>query len=695
MLMADTNFLQQRKDKNIVAIHWSPTKEEEKAMIHDRQHIDDMYSYRAQFEDKWNEAAKKWNMLAESQPDSDMSNFVIPLSRMATHTGIVSMRQSLPEFGYIPGGMDDRKRVYLLREVNSHIDRMCNMEQVMDQFAVDFAVLGNGVLEDFVKVPYRTYRKEKLTQDGKRTGKYTSVFRRDWSKPKLGTRARSPWECAFDSNARNVSDIRACTFRDKISFDKFVEQYKIRPSSGDMFDYKNVDSVSPGLVYLFNSDGDIKTEQRSDEMVVIDNYQNEILDVWRVYANGILIWDVSLSSIHRHGKITLSLVPNHHKYDKGMRTHALYGAGDPELLEDLDDLVNSATNLYIDNMKKAQTNIVSIEGAGSLDVEEFDFTTGQVVPGKVNVQSLGSSHQMEWLNFKSTVEEWAIQIVKKNFKRLEGETAKTATEIMMKKQSENHGLVYQVKKMESSGIIEHAKKRTFDIMEHLTVDEWEDITEEDIDRIEGMVGEEIANEDIIYDKDTRKPIKVRFTEKFRTRGRVFDEIFLNGKRHIDGLRETKELRGQDGVVTASKEYLWTREYILHGQIPDVYIVGQSILGEDKVIELAKYDRVIQNLITFLQLNPEMLKEIDLRKLFEKNLDIIDISKEEVYNDTGNIDENDRQAMEKVKQIKALLTDQLQNVNTPQQVIPPPPTAENAPTTQAMFGGGQAGDTQAL
>lgn len=625
--MAEFRNLSDDEKKSEPAIRL--TREEEKALRDDMVAIKRMYEYRKEFEHEWLEAADRWNMLVHPTED-DNANFYVGIARMVTDTGITAMRQQLPDIGIIPGGIDDKKKVYFLKEANAHVDRMTNMEAVMDQFMVDYAVLGNGVLESYVKTPYTTSRKPIIDKNGKPTGKYREIIRRDWSRPRIGTRARSPWECAFDESARTGGEIRRCTWQEKISFNEFLEQYDRRPEG----EYKNLKYVEPGIKYVVNEET-LEREDTDGDKVAIDHYQDEVQDIYRIYANGVPIFDVPLSSLHAHGKITLSLVPNHHQYDKNRRTHALYGMGDPQLVADLEDLIQAATNMFIDNYRRKNTYVVGIENGG-LDVSEYEFSGGEIVNGRVSVQSLGAADLPEWQVYKSEIEELAIQLGKKNYKRPEGESARTAFEIQQKLAAETRGMKYQIKKMESGGLLEHAKKRLSDIMEHMTVEEYEEITEEEVSRIKDMMGQELAPEDVILDPKTRKPIKVKVVEKFRTRGKVFEEEFKKGKRHVDGLREVVELNGQDGVVTAAKEYLWTREFTLHGGIPDVYLIGKTMLGEDNISEMAKGDRVIQNLSNIASIAPA-LKElgVDPAKFVEKTIEDVEWTREEIMEDDGD------------------------------------------------------------
>ncbi len=624
-------------------------KEQEEQTLKDREAIDRMYEYRATQEDKWLKYAAKWNQLIEGDDiETGIAHFNVPISRMATHTGIVAMRQDLPDLILKPEGRDDRKKAELIRDASAHIDKMCNMESHMDQMIIGYSVLGNGVLEDYMQVPFKTRKRIKLDKNGKPTSKFTWTTRRDWSRSKIGTRSRSIWECAFDHRARTVAEIKMCTFQDKISYPEFKTQYMSGMDSAP--DYINTDKVEPGVVYMFGDKGNWERDVRDDDMVILDTFQDEDSDSHRLYANGVLIWDVPLSSLHRHGKITLSLIPNHHKFDNNLKTSCLYGSGDPELLEEIDDLVNAMTNQFITNMASKNTYVVGVEGG---NVEEYDIESGDVITGRVNVQSMGAADINEWNSFKEVVEEWGIQVTKKNWKRIQADTAQTAFEAMQKQQNEDQGMRYQIKVMEAGGLYNHFYKRIYDIMEHMTVEETEALQEEEIKSISEFIDQGgTAPEDVVLDTKTGKPAKIKYTEKFTTRGSVYEEVFINGKRHIDSLRHVKELDGEDGTMVAAREYLWTMEYITRGMIPDFYVIGKSMEGRDRNMELQQMERFLGMVVTLKQLNPEMA--IKFEGILERAVDSLDIMKREELMDVSDDDESTVEFKEGIQALEETL-----------------------------------------
>jgi hypothetical protein len=251
-------------------------------------------------------------------------------------------------------------------------------------------------------------------------------------------------------------------------------------------------------------------------------------------------------------------------------------------------------------------------------------------------------------------------MVKKNYRRLEGEVAKTAYEAAQKKGDENKGMEYQIKRMEAGGLLEYAKKHISDIMEHLTVEEWSDVLDEDVAAVKELLASgELGDADVIFGRG-RRPIQVRYVEKIRTRGRVFKEGYTKGKRALDKLQEVKELRGQDGWLSASKEYLHTKSWRLFKKVPDIYLVGKTILGQDDLIELGKIEQVIQHLTSLVNL--QMLEQqaqtslgLDYEKFQNQIFDAVGKRREDVTSSPGDKKIADTQAaIKKAKEQKALL-----------------------------------------
>lgn len=662
--------LQTGEDKTVSDGNYTLSDNQLQSMRRDRRNIDNDLLYRGQFEPYWKLGATKWNLVAPPSLQGT-PNYVVPISRMATHTGIVSMRQSLPEIIPVPEGADEKKLSYLLGEASAHVHRMTNMEAVLDQGMVDYAVLGNMILESYVKVPFKTKRVAILNEKGEETGKYKTVTVRDWSKPKIGTRSRSPWECAFDSGARTPSEIRRCWWQEKMSKAEFDERFTNKPGN----DYINLKHVQEGKVWSFGDKGELERVAVDHDRIIVDNVQNELEDAWRIYANGVLIWDVPLSKCHAHGKITLSLIPNHHKYDKNGRTHALYGAGDPELLEDLDDLVNAFTNLLIQNLKLKNTYVVGVDGG--LPVDEIDLESGMPISGKVTVQSLGSADVGEWQAIKQSFEQWAVQIVKKNYMRLEGEVAKTAYEAAQKKQAENVGQEHQIKKMESGGLLEYARKHVSDIMEHMTVEEWSDVVDKSPKEIQELIdAKELAQEDVVFDKDTKTPLKIRYIEKFRTRRKVYQDDMLKGKRDLQNVKELCECEGEDGWLPAAKEYLQTRSWRLYKKVPDVYLIGKTMLGQDDLVELSKIEQMVNNLtlinnLEFQAKQYQIDMGMDFDSMREKAITAIGAKREEFLPDENS--EEGTKIEEDIRMAEQLMQ---------QARLTPPPSAQ-APVQAPM------------
>lgn len=586
-------------------LDWQPTEEELTNLANDMRDIDEWYKYRSYEEDGWVRAQQKWNQINKVE-----NSIHIPLSRMITQTGIIMMSQNPFKIGIIPENPDDNAIVDIIKDLNDHYDRLNGMPEVYAQVLTDYAVLGNGVIEDYVQFPYVNHRK-------KVNGKWEDHYVRDFSRAKIASRARSPWECAFKPGSRTVTDVRACTFTDIIDINEFKEIY----NNGKTDMYINVEYVEGGIAWIFDPHArEFKHIEQNNKLVAIQHYQDELTDVYRIYANGILIMDESLRSFHKHGKITLSLLTNHHTYDDDLRRHRLYGKGDPFLLEDLDDLLNAVMNQFVRNYEKKNTNIISITGAPS--IEEINLSGDEVIPGDVKVQSLGQASLNEFNAFKDIIEQFAIQHARKNYKRLEGEVAKTAYEAKQKQRSENMGIAYQVRNIENVGLRAHFQKRISDMMEFSTQEEIIEISDMSIQDAE--VFKSLYKDSIRSMDEKGTPLTFAFRESFKTKGRSY-EMGVSERNKLKMLSET-----EDGMLTAYPEFIQTREFKIFGRIPEVYVVSGSSLFEDNEIKsegLSKAFSVSQAVEAMKLQFPDSTKKWEMYE--EKILRYADINPEEI------------------------------------------------------------------
>lgn len=672
---------------------YSPSAQELLEKKQDEEQINLMLDYRSQFEPQWVRAARAWNLLSEPIKDPRVSNILIPIIRMIASTAISNLREGMPGYGYRPGSEEDYPKVELWKAADLYVDMQTNMSAVMDQFITDYTIFGTGILEDFVQTPQRTLREE---GEGGALTEITGV--RDWRRPKVGTRARTPYECGIHPGGRTHDECPSVFFCDRMPYDVFVQNYArvyipgtIKPK------YDNCQYVKPGKVWDFSRDGQIILRESDYPGVLVMTYQDQVRDILRIYANGVRILNTSLRKANILGETTLAFCPNNSVLDSNLRTHALWGAGDPHLLRGLDILYQCFANMTVDNWKLANSVVISVKSLSNpvLDLDQQNFYSGMVIDGEVITSPLGQVNLSSYQAFKEILDEWCIWTTGVNFKQLVGETSKTAFELQQRIRAGNKRYESKIRGMEAGGLLKHGRLRLANIMNDLTVPEFERISEKELPDIKKRLqGKKTPGEDVIIDEATKEPTYRKVYTKIRVPGRVFREEFgEDGKRHINKLYEDKDLRGkQDGYVPAVGEYLWSQEYIERKGIPDVYVVGKQMLGDmlelkmDKMNLLSQYARARVTEAAQMPDNKQLETTFDLQKIDRELIRAADIPEDEVTTKQPDSQIDPKQIL---KQAQSILTTPSPNAALPPQSPLPPLNPARPGAVPGATGGPQA------
>jgi hypothetical protein len=560
----DHKFLQELE--NHVWKPWEPTEAEKKAKNQDEEIINDALEKRAKEEAKWRWAASRWNLLNEPNSDPRLSNVLLPFVRMIASTAIMSLTQAHRKQVYKPRQRSDDAKAMLWQSASDHVDSACGMEHELDDFYTNFVVLGNACLEDYVHLPHLNKRTK--TEEG---WKNESV--RDFSRPKIGTRSRSPWQCGFWTGSSDPNEHTPVFFRDFYSYNHFLQEFaNVRLPNGSP-KYDHCECVKPGNNCFISTEG-IEYEPMEHQGVSVITFQDPLRDICRKYANGVLILDMSLREYNRIQKTTLSFAANNHKYDENLRVTSCYGLGETHLLEGLDALYQAIGNLNIDNYKLANTNLVSVRtanGTTALD-NDIDFVSGIRLDGDVIVSPLGTVRLGEFSAFKEMIDQWAKWTTKVSFDQLLAENkSKTAFELQQQIRAASQGNEYKIQKLAAGCFKKHAQNRLSFILSDMTVEEYMELPAAEIPMIQELVKKNKASKDDYSWSADGKPEKRIVRQKVTVKNRdIVENYDKNGSRSIDDLQD-KGPADHDSEVTVVPEYFWPVEYRESGAVPDIEI----------------------------------------------------------------------------------------------------------------------------
>lgn len=679
---------------------WSPTPKQLEAKKHDEQDIQLMVDYQSKYTSQWEKAARAWNLLAEPIDDNTVSNILFPFARIICTSVLTAISKGRPGFGMRPGGPSDYAKVELLWKpaINNVLDESL-FDTQQEFFLNDWEVFGTGVYEVFSQTPMRTVR-DPLDDAGT---DYREILKPDYTRPKLGVRYRTPYECGISPYARTPEEAPSCYFQEAMSWEQFVENYARCTLPDGRNKYMNTEHVFPGKICNVGTDGTLQFRESEHKGVICVTYQSKIRDVCRIWANGVLIYDRPLRKVRGSkvggsnalGVTSLCWGVNWHQRDPNLRTHALYGMGDPHLVRGLDIIYQAFSNMTVDNWVRANTNLISFKsidiGTGSGAEEELTLKklySGYVLKNRGEVIStpLGQVNLAHYGWFREFLEESSMWLSRTNYKRLVGETSTTAYELFQKIESQNEGYEFRLKKLERC----YAKMGRLllgGVMSDLTVEDYEELTERELeDVLQGIKEGRLSPDDFdrLASLDPARRPRRRKRYMIRIPGRVFTERpGENGKYGPESLQEVERYAGkQDGYIPARQEYLWSQEYIERGAVPDVFVTGKQMLGDSQNVRLAKvrllaeYARV--RIAEGMQV-PELKPDFDMKKIDRQMVQAVDVPEDDVMKKGDAVVER----IEQVDSILDVLSESLRNLH-----LPPLPDAQGAPLANPQAAGAQ-------
>jgi len=664
-------FLEELETKDFSP--WSPTVADAMAKRQDEELINDALSYRSRFEGQWSRHAKLWNLVQDPLPahlDGKVSNVLLPIVRMIAQTEIIKLCKGLPGYVYKPRQNSDLPKAELWTAASEHIDIQTNMAAQHEEAITNFVVLGNAGLEDRVSLPIKMRRV-------KVNGEWDYRPSRDFSRPKIETIARSPWEFGFLSGTRNPNHMTPVFWRDFYSYNLFVQEFANVYDLEGKPKYINCNSVKPGTVCDFTSDG--KTTYRDEpgnQGVLVITVQDPVRDIFHKYANGVLIFDIPLHEYCRIQETTLSILRNNHVYDTNYQTTAAYGVGEAHLLEGLNALYQAIGNLNIDNYKLANTNLISTRGGAAAFDMDVDYLNAVVIDQEAIVSPMGTVRLGDYQQFKQMIDEWCIWTTKVNFQQLIGDSSKTAFELQQRIEAQDEGLEFKIKKLENDGLKKHGRIRLCFILSDMTVEEYQELDEAESTQVADLIKKGVApTED--YEFENGLPTKRKVRQKIRLKNRKVEEELKDSKRTINGL---SILPGEgDGEVTVVPEYFWPVEYNESGAVPDVEVVGKTMHNNEKSLKFQK----IQFLVNYARQriaesanfpDTEAIQtDFEGRKLDSMLVKVMNIPEEEV-NRSGDGNPKSKALDDTIKMMK-----ELQKSAT----LPPPANAQTPETPVAV------------
>lgn len=559
---------------------WEPKEWQKRMKKGDEEFAHAAIRERQKVERRMIHGMKAWNLVSANVPDPKISNILLPVIRMICRVIISSLTVEVPGYNFKPKSKDDEALVELWQAANEHIDNGTSMLAEQEDFITNLIVTGNAAYEDRLETHYRIDRE---WVDGE--WKLKPV--RDRSRPRISTVSRHPMEYAFATWCKDPNGRVPVMFRDFYTWNEFAELAECKLPDGS-FKYDNVEKVLPGYSVSFGENDKPSFQQENHDGVAIVTVQDPITNRNVKYANGVLIArpeHIALSKLVTIQRPTLSIARCLHTYESNFRAPMAWGTGFPHILRGLDALHQAIGNLTIDNWKNANTNVISVKnGTQSALDPDIAYLSNIRIEGEVLVSPLGRVNLADYAALKTTIDEMCIFLTGYNFRQLVGDPGKTAFEFQKRLEAQSQETEHLVRNLEHTALLNHGRVRLDFIINQMTEEEYEDITDENaMEKITMAIKEgKEPKEDYEFD-DKGNPVQRKVRETVRIKGkRIEEEYDKKGRRTRDGYLD----RGKaniDSDVPVVAAYFKPK----YGEAPEVEVIGSRMHGLQKSLRFQK------------------------------------------------------------------------------------------------------------
>jgi len=615
------------------------------------------------------------NVLQTAKPEDEVSRIFLGYTRTQIDRGIDQMSEGEPDFTFEPYGPSDSKKVIIWKHLMRKVLSDSNYLLHQDRFLRDYFVMGCGVFEVYVDYPQRTLR----IPNG--DGTFTEKVVRDTrpGRPKVGIRALNPLNCWRSPNVTDLSKVPSCLKRRVIGWDQFTEEYgRVTLPNGEK-KYKNLDKIAKG------------------KSVVIYEYQNELIDAIRIYAEafcseadsfavtpperfGVMIYDKSLK-IHQtteNGKVircegmnllgmcSLRWGTYFHAYDKNCSgEHSVYGMGLAQRIEGEDMVLQTIFNIQIDNYRWANAVALNYEGNSAdsyIDVDSNRLVGGELIDGKITPQPLGIYRPNDFGSMKDVLDGSVIPATGINHNQITGDTSKTAFEFAQRIKAGTQSAEQRLKRLEAETFKPCGLLLLSGSLVELTVDEYEEMTEEQVAIARDEIKSGLATAEDYSDLNGSKP-KKRRKEYIKIKGEKIREDFsITKKRQLkynpdltknpNTLVYDDAMEAEDSYIPIIGEYVYPIGYLENDLAMDVIVDTKRMLGDRKAQDATNFRAATDFILQLKQFWPDW-EGADPDKLAAAALDFGEINPEDIIPTKKN-DEDLQELSAQVDHMKNLV-----------------------------------------
>lgn len=644
------------------------------------------------FDDWARRGMKIHNVVQTAKPDDEVSRIFLGMTRTVIDRGHEQMTEGMPGFSFSPKGQADRKKVIIWENLIKNNLSETNYRAHQNLGFRDLLTMGSMVYEQYNEYPTKTV----LVPNKEKESGYESIVVRDYSKHMTGIRQINPLDAWRDPNVSDPTQVSSCWKRQVFSWNQFAQDIGRMQLVDGSSPYKHLYKVKKGThVAVFTYQNEITGEmakyafgfgneedgysRNAPELKVVEQSPQiyyKPMKIVEIKEDDKVIRSEGLSI---SGKCTLRWGTYLDAYDSNYRgTHSVYGMGLPQRLEAEDMVLQTIFNQNLDNFRWANSGVLSYEGNNGdsyLDIDANRLYGWELIEGKITPQNLGNHNQASYQAMKADLEEGIVPASGINFRAMIGDTSKTAFEFGQRIKLSNRSAEQTLRRLEDELFKPIGELLLGSYLSNLTVDEYEKMTEEQVEIAKKKIKEGSATREDYRNLETDMP-EMKVQRYIKIQGyKAMEDFTSSSKRKLDeySISNTLSLkRGSDqdvAWVPMTKEHVMPADYIERGLMPDVLVETKSMLGDMKAQDAQNMQTLtafITQLVTAGFVDP---KKIEWQKFIKEYARFANISDEQIFaEEATNKMKMDVESV--LEQMKAIELSQSPNVQqAPPEISP--------------------------
>ena len=583
--------MEEKKDK--ITSSYAPKGKEEKLLrrVYDRYEMMKKGKQRQDAQKVWKKAKEQWEALrTERGADDWQSNHYVPITTAVVETALSEVIDQSPKPMILPRGSEDAPKATVMNHVFEYTWDVSDSDLEFEEIVHDAFIYGTGIGQEYFYKDIRMIRKTVDSEETEATD-YEDCY----------LEAVPLEDFYVDENARGFRGpygARDCIRKYSMHIDDFRNFFK-----GKTWDpLGNAKYVKPGGDIEYYTYYKPEIEVYGDKQVCVLWYWSVKPDDWLIIvANDVIVF--MGPNPYKHKQLPFSRAID------VKRTHHFYGKGEAELLESIQDEVNTLRRMIIDR------NHLDIDkmflGSSRLNLSDEDVITrphGFIPvedPALIKAVEYGDIPRSVELSLQHLEDDGTI-VTGINPRQQSLPTTGTATEAAILKESTLKRIRLKVRRLEREFLTRVARLRVANILQFYSQPKLEKIVGEGM---KVQYEAEIAELEARGIKETRNLVKTGkdlFKKSFRTIRMEDKEIDFDEK----GSMLEKNKPGVN-FFELKPEYFMPNEggYDIKFSAGSTLPISEPLM-QSKATEM--YDRLIQLAIGGVGYDPVKLGDLLLK-----------------------------------------------------------------------------------